>query len=161
MMKYLFFNETAIGRIALAEEDGAITNMFFEGQLLPEGWEERETALLRRAADELTEYLAGKRRVFTVPLAPAGTAFQRLVWAALQEIPYGETCTYKELAAAVGKPKACRAVGGANHRNPISVLIPCHRVIGANGTLVGYGGGLPMKQRLLALEHSEALVKQK
>ena len=98
------------------------------------------------------EYFAGARRVFTVPLAPAGTPFQRLVWDALREIPYGATATYGEIAAAVGSPKAFRAVGMANHQNPIFIAVPCHRVIGAGGKLVGYGGGLDMKEALLQME---------
>ena len=106
------------------------------------------------AIAELREYFAGERRTFTVPLAPAGTPFQLRVWRALLEIPYGETTSYGELAQRLGQPTASRAVGLANGSNPIPVIIPCHRVIGANGSLTGYGGGLPIKQRLLALERS-------
>ena len=108
--------------------------------------------LLDAAEAQLREYFAGARRTFDLPLAPHGTAFQQRVWAALRAIPYGETCTYGELAAAIGSPNASRAVGMANHRNPIPIIIPCHRVIGANGTLTGYAGGLEIKRKLLALE---------
>ncbi len=101
---------------------------------------------------QLCEYFGGRRKVFDLPLEPAGTEFQRKVWQALCEIPYGETRSYGEIARAVGNPNASRAVGAANHRNPIMIMIPCHRVIGASGALVGYGGGLPMKQYLLELE---------
>jgi methylated-DNA-[protein]-cysteine S-methyltransferase len=111
--------------------------------------DERALAPLRR---ELEEYFAGARREFDVELAPSGTPFQLEVWRALRAIPYGETASYGEIAAAVGQPGAARAVGGANNRNPIAIVIPCHRVIGASGSLTGYGGGLPRKQRLLALE---------
>jgi methylated-DNA-[protein]-cysteine S-methyltransferase len=103
---------------------------------------------------ELAEYFAGARHTFTLPLAPAGTAFQRAAWAALTAIPYGATCTYADQAAALNKPRAVRAVGGANGRNPIGILIPCHRVVGANGTLTGYAGGVDKKALLLRLEAS-------
>ena len=108
--------------------------------------------VLRQAVRELAEYFAGERQIFTVPVAPAGTPFQQQVWAALQRIPYGATCSYRAIAEAVGNPKACRAVGMANHRNPIPILIPCHRVVGANGALTGYASGLKIKSQLLQLE---------
>ncbi len=101
---------------------------------------------------QLREYFAGKRADFDLPLAPEGTEFQRSVWRNLQDIPYGETISYGELAKRVGNPKASRAVGAANGQNPIPIVIPCHRVIGANGKLTGFGGGLPTKEALLALE---------
>ena len=105
-----------------------------------------------RAAVQLEEYLNGKRRHFDLPLRPQGTEFQRSVWNALLTIPYGETRSYKEIAQAVENPKAFRAVGMANNKNPISIFIPCHSVIGSSGSLVGYGGGLELKKRLLELE---------
>lgn len=108
--------------------------------------------LLRRAVEELCEYFAGTRRDFTVPLAPAGTPFQQQVWAALREIPYGETSTYGRIAARIGRPSACRAVGMANNRNPIAIIIPCHRVVGSTGALTGYAAGLSVKEQLLRLE---------
>jgi methylated-DNA-[protein]-cysteine S-methyltransferase len=101
---------------------------------------------------QLREYFAGQRTRFDLPLHPAGTAFQRDVWSELQRIPYGETISYGELARRVGHPAAARAVGAANGANPIPIVIPCHRVIGANGKLTGFGGGIPVKQKLLALE---------
>jgi methylated-DNA-[protein]-cysteine S-methyltransferase len=104
------------------------------------------------AEAQLRSYFAGERTTFDLPLAPRGTPFQLRVWEALREIPYGETATYGELAAAVGKPSAVRAVGAANGSNPIAVIVPCHRVIGADGTLTGYGGGLERKRILLDLE---------
>ena len=108
--------------------------------------------VLRQAVEELREYFAGTRRAFTLPLAPAGTPFQQEVWAALREIPYGETRTYGQIAARIGRPKACRAVGMANNRNPIGIVVPCHRVVGASGALVGYAAGLAVKESLLRLE---------
>lgn len=101
---------------------------------------------------ELEEYFAGKRKTFSVPLSLHGTQFQKKVWTALCTIPYGETRSYSEIAEAVGNPKACRAVGMANNKNPILIIIPCHRVIGKDGSLVGYGSGLPIKEKLLKLE---------
>ena len=108
--------------------------------------------LIARAFRELNEYFAGIRTGFDLPLAPAGTPFQLRVWEALQRIPYGKTASYGEIAAAIGRPNASRAVGMANHRNPIPILIPCHRVIGADGSLTGYGSGLDLKRKLLDLE---------
>lgn len=111
-----------------------------------------DTALLQAARKQLTEYLAGTRKKFELPLHFHGTEFQQKVWKALQQIPYGETRSYGEMAAAVGNPKASRAIGGANNKNPIMIIVPCHRVIGADGSLVGFGGGLPVKKYLLDLE---------
>ena len=130
--------ETPIGPLTLQADEAAVTAIRFGA-----GGAE-DASPLRDAAEA--------RRTFDLPLAPHGTAFQQRVWAALRAIPYGETCTYGELAAAIGSPNASRAVGMANHRNPISIVIPCHRVIGANGTLTGYAGGLEIKRTLLALE---------
>ena len=111
-----------------------------------------DDAVLRGVRDQLGEYFAGRRRLFDIPLALEGTPFQQRVWNALCEIPYGETISYGELARRIGHPSAVRAVGLANGSNPIAIIVPCHRVIGANGTLTGYGGGLPTKARLLDLE---------
>jgi O-6-methylguanine DNA methyltransferase len=108
--------------------------------------------LLEAASAELEAYFRGELRRFTVPLDLRGTPFQTEVWQALQRVPYGKTASYKEIAAAVGRPRAVRAVGGANNRNPVPIVVPCHRIVGADGSLVGYGGGLPIKARLLALE---------
>ena len=133
--------ETPIGLLTLQADEAAVTAIRF-------GADGAQAA----AEAQLREYFAGTRRTFDLPLAPRGTAFQQRVWAALRAIPYGETCTYGELAAAIGSPSASRAVGMANHHNPIPIVIPCHRVIGANGTLTGYAGGLEIKRKLLALE---------
>ncbi|WP_067932607.1 methylated-DNA--[protein]-cysteine S-methyltransferase [Alicyclobacillus kakegawensis] len=113
---------------------------------------ERDDDRLENSRRQIAEYLQGQRRSFSLPLDVIGTDFQRQVWRQLAEIPYGRTCSYRDLAAAVGRPKAVRAVGMANHANPLPLVIPCHRVIGADGSLVGYGGGLEMKETLLRLE---------
>jgi len=112
--------------------------------------------VLARTAKQLDEYFAGTRRTFDVPLAPRGTGFQQRVWRALCAIPFGATCSYGELARTIGRPAASRAVGAANGRNPIAIIVPCHRVIGANGTLTGYGGGLATKSWLLDHERRHA-----
>jgi len=112
----------------------------------------RETPLLKRAGKQLMEYLAGERKEFDLPLALEGTEFQQAVWKALLSIPYGQTRSYSQIAASIGNPKACRAVGMANNRNPVAIIVPCHRVIGADGRLVGYGSGLDIKEKLLNLE---------
>jgi methylated-DNA-[protein]-cysteine S-methyltransferase len=148
-MKYAYSYKTPVGSLWLAEENGAITDLSFRSILKAE---EHETPLLKRAAGQLAEYFEGRRQAFDLPLDARGTAFQRAVWSALTDIPYGATRSYKEIAIAVGNEKACRAVGMANNKNPIAVIIPCHRVIGAGGGLTGYGGGLDIKEKLLDLE---------
>ncbi len=144
--------DTAIGKLFIAEKNGAITHLTFSDNKHPRDVLAGPSELTDRAALQVGEYLAGNRREFDLPLAPEGTDFQRAVWQALCEIPYGETRSYGQIAQRIGNPKACRAVGMANNRNPISIIIPCHRVIGANGALVGYGGGLHIKEHLLHLE---------
>lgn len=143
------YRKTPIGVIGLEETDGAVTRVVFGGK--PGG---TETSLIRKAFAQLDEYFSGKRQVFELPLNPVGTPFQRKVWDALCGIPYAQTVSYGEIAKRIGNPKASRAVGLANNRNPLSIFIPCHRVIGANGKLVGYGGGLPIKIFLLELERN-------
>lgn len=150
-MEYGFIYESPLGKIVLTENGTAITRLIFS-EVLPAGVNGRETPLLKKAAQELREYFAGSRQYFDLPLSPQGTDFQQKVWQALQDIPYGAVCSYQDIARAIGNEKACRAVGGANNRNPIAIIIPCHRVIGANGNLVGYGCGLHLKRKLLDLE---------
>ena len=145
-----------LGDIKITYTDEAITGI----EIGASGYNSSESmpsALSESAIEQLNEYFTGKRKEFELPLAPRGTPFQQKVWAQLQKIPYGQTRSYKDIAQAVGSPKAFRAVGMANNKNPIAIVIPCHRVIGADGSLVGYGGGLGMKQSLLDLEkrHSE------
>lgn len=148
--------DSPVGRLLIQAEDGAIT--LLERRTLPLA--PPQTPLLCQAAQSLESYFAGRLRSFSLPLAPRGTPFQQAVWAQLLQIPYGETRSYGALARALGKPGAARAVGMANHCNPISILIPCHRVIGADGSLTGYGGGLDMKRYLLKLEGADFLGKE-
>ncbi|HPL53961.1 MAG TPA: methylated-DNA--[protein]-cysteine S-methyltransferase [Bacillota bacterium] len=149
------FYESKIGRIGIAEKDGSISNVYISGDKLPEDAQLGETHLLKEAVRQLKSYFAGELKEFTLPLKPEGTEFMKKVWSALCEIPYGKTVSYKEIAEKVGVPKGARAVGIANNRNPIPIFIPCHRVIGADGSLTGYGGGLDMKKYLLELEGLE------
>lgn len=150
-MIYQFIYETVLGSVTFVEEDGALlaitTHRSYEGVI-------QETPLIQEAHRQLAEYLKGERQTFDLPLNPKGTDFQKRVWRALCDIPYGETRSYRQIAEAIGNPKAVRAVGMANNRNPITIVVPCHRVIGADGKLVGYGGGLEMKEFLLRLEKS-------
>jgi len=141
-------------KIIITEENNAITGVFFS-EKNPSGYIKAETPLIKKAASQIEEYLNGKRKKFSLPLAMHGTEFQMDVWRALQSIPYGETRSYKDIAELINRPKAVRAVGMANHRNPISIIVPCHRVIGHDGSLTGYGGGLPVKKFLLELERAQ------
>jgi methylated-DNA-[protein]-cysteine S-methyltransferase len=155
-MKNIFYYSTDIGRVGIADNGEAITNLYFDGEKIPQDTNIKETELIRKAAVQFQEYLAGKRKVFDIPLAMEGTPFQQTVWNALTAIPYGETRSYREVAESIGRPKACRAVGMANNKNPIAVFVPCHRVIGTNGKLVGYAGGLDLKAKLLDMEKQYA-----
>lgn len=141
--------DSPVGLLTLRAEDGALTAILFGDQRtgLP-----GSDQILDQAEAELKEYFAGERKEFAVPVRLTGTEFQKKVWAALAEIPYGRTATYGEIAERIGSPKACRAVGTANHHNPVPIIVPCHRVIGAGGSLTGYGGGLEVKAYLLTLE---------
>jgi methylated-DNA-[protein]-cysteine S-methyltransferase len=155
MTIYVAHIETKIGPLGIAEEDQFLTHLFFHRKKSPKNATEKWTPLLRKVAKEIEEYLRGKRKEFDIPLKLSGTEFQLSVWNALQTIPYGETRSYREIAEQIGNAKACRAVGMANHWNPIVIIVPCHRVIGADGSLTGFGGGLPLKQQLLELEAKE------
>lgn len=155
-MKTVFFYQTAIGEIGIMENGTAITNLYFVGKNEQPPVTIKETALLKEAGWQLKDYLGGKRKSFELPLDPAGTEFQLRVWQALQQIAYGQTQSYGEIAKSIGRPEAFRAVGMANSKNPISIFIPCHRVIGASGKLVGYAGGLDSKDYLLNLEKQHA-----
>ena len=154
-MTYTLQHETPVGPVTITATGEAVTQIRF-GTTVPEGSaavpETAATPLLLKAAAQLREYFAGTRRDFSLPLAPAGTPFQQSVWQALQTIPYGETRTYGHIAMQIGHNKSFRAVGMANNRNPIVIVIPCHRVLGYDGKLTGYAGGLDIKERLLALE---------
>ena len=155
-MKHWCRMPSPIGELLLVEQNGALTEIGFSSGRRParppaDGVEDSRP--LADVVRQLEEYFAGRRNAFDLPLAPQGTAFQQAVWRALQEIPYGKSASYAEIALAIDNPKAVRAVGLANGRNPIPVVIPCHRVIGKDGSLTGYGGGLPIKRKLLELEN--------
>lgn len=137
--------------VVVNDDDGALEAIYFEvrGEFL------RDEARCAEAVRQLDEYFHGSRTRFELKLAPKGTEFQRAVWHALEEVPYGQTVTYGEIARRIGKPSAVRAVGAANGANPIPIVVPCHRVVGADGTLTGYGGGLDIKRALLTIEHPQ------
>lgn len=148
--------DSPVGPLLIAGDDAGLQLIEFHAPRHPmsraDGWREGDNAVLRQAQVQLAEYFAGRRRGFDLPLAPRGTAFQRQVWWELANIPFGNTISYADLAMRVGRPTATRAVGAANGRNPLPIVLPCHRVIGADGSLTGFGGGLPTKQFLLQLE---------
>ena len=147
--------DSPIGELLLTAEDGAITGLHMSPFAIDPQWR-HDPAALTDARIQLEQYWAGERTEFELELAPAGTEFQQRVWAMLREIPYGETVSYGEQARRIGQPDAARAVGAANGQNPIAVIVPCHRVIGADGSLTGFGGGLERKRLLLDLEADTA-----
>lgn len=151
-MKSLFFYQTSIGKIGIAENGNAITNLYFHDDIIPDDTVVKETELLKDAGRQLEDYFSGKRKHFELPLEPSGTEFMLNVWKTLQKIPYEQTRNYQEIAQIIGNENASRAVGLANNKNPIPVIIPCHRVIGKDGKLTGYRGGLNIKDYLLKLE---------
>jgi methylated-DNA-[protein]-cysteine S-methyltransferase len=153
-------HKTPVGTLTLISDGEAITGLEFENakhpaQKCPRGSDK----IIDKVKRELDAYFAGKLKVFTVPVRPQGTPFQHAAWKALQKIPYGATRSYGDQARAIGKPKAVRAIGAANGRNPIAIIIPCHRVIGADGSLTGFGGGMETKQFLLGLEQGQTLLR--
>ena len=151
--------DSPVGLLTLAGRDGRLRHLRMVDQTYEpsrEGWE-RDDAAFPDAVDQLTAYFAGDLTEFELELDMVGTQFQRRVWEALQTIPYGETCAYGEIARQIGSPSGSRAVGLANGHNPIGIIVPCHRVIGANGSLTGYGGGLDRKRALLELEKSRTM----
>ena len=152
-MQYYYSYHTSIGEIWIVEEDGFIVNVKYTLDI--SNIKERETPLIKKTYHQIAEYLKNKRETFDIPLRLKGTKFQQRVWAALQTIPYGEVWSYKHLAKVIDCPKGCRAVGNANNRNPIAIIIPCHRVVGINGELVGYAGGINIKKQLLDIEQNE------
>lgn len=151
-MRNIWYYDFPIGTLAIAEDGAGITNVFFKGEETPKEFMEQETPLLQKAAEQLREYFEGRRNAFDLTLSLCGTKFQQADWQALQTIPYGETRSYKQIAEQIGNPKACRAVGMANNRNPVMIIVPCHRVVGHDGKMVGYAGGLDTKKYLLELE---------
>jgi len=156
VMRYRWV-ESPLGPLLIAGDDDGLGAIFFDREgrrAVPEPDWIDDDGLLEDPASQLEAYFAGRLVRFDLDLAPEGTAFQIAVWKAVETIPYGETVTYQEIATRIGKPKAVRAVGAANGANPLPIVIPCHRVIGSDGSLTGYGGGLDLKARLLKLEHS-------
>lgn len=171
-MRYGCYMDSPVGKLQLVEKDGSLTHVLFCSRREPKppggnGHEvlakvagktvyftEECTPLLKKVKKELEEYFAGKRRTFTIPMDPEGTPFQRKAWEGLRTIPYGQTRTYKQMAEYAQCPLGYRAIGMANNKNPISIIVPCHRVIGSDGKLVGFGGGLDKKELLLELEKS-------
>jgi len=165
-MRYKCYLRTPIGMLGIEEEDGAVTALYLKEECLSEGCADEnqenqisESVLLRKVSAQLTEYFEGRRKEFDIPINPQGTEFQKKVWKTLCDIPYGETRTYGDIAVQIGNSKATRAVGGANNKNPIMLLIPCHRVIGADGSLTGFGCGLNVKECLLNLEKNGSMMQ--
>jgi len=162
-MKNLCYINSPVGSLGIIEDKRKIAGIFFKnGKKAPKPGADLimgETPLIRKTAAQLEEYFNGKRKTFDVPLFLEGSVFQLNIWKVLQKIPYGETRSYKEVASMAGNAKACRAAGMANNRNPIAIVVPCHRVIGADGSLTGYGGGLEKKRYLLELEGSIGISK--
>ena len=147
--------DSPVGPLMLAADEAGLRHIEFRDNRHPadrSDWHGGDSEVLQAAEAQLGEYFAGQRRVFDLPLAPRGTDFQLCVWRALAQIPYGETISYAQLAQRLGNPNGTRAVGAANGRNPLPIVLPCHRVIGADGGLTGFGGGLPTKELLLRLE---------
>ncbi|MDR2006028.1 MAG: methylated-DNA--[protein]-cysteine S-methyltransferase [Acidaminococcales bacterium] len=151
-ISFKYRHKTPLGVFSIIEQKGALTGLYLNKEHAEPDFACRKTPLIAETIKQLDEYLAGDRKEFELPLAPAGTEFQQKVWQALRTIGYGSTLSYQALAEKIGNPKACRAVGGANNKNPIIIIIPCHRVIGKDNSLTGFGAGLDVKAKLLALE---------
>ena len=152
-MKSAFYYKTCIGEICISEENGKIVELnIFSGTRLKENIQ--ETDLIKKTKTQLDEYFSGTRRNFDLPINIQTSEFRYKVWSELLKIPYGKTCSYRDIAVKIGNPNACRAVGNAIHLNPIMIIIPCHRVIGSNGSMTGYAWGIDVKRHLLDLENS-------
>ena len=149
-MKFGKIYDTSIGKINIIQEGEYIVKIGFDKEL--KDIEIKETKLILKTISEIKEYIEGKRKKFDIPIKLQGTEFQKKVWNELLKIPYGETCSYKDIAIRINNEKGVRAVGMANHNNPIAIIVPCHRVIGKNGKLVGYAGGIDIKSKLLEIE---------
>ena len=157
MTTYYCIHNSPIGKLLILGREDMVTEIRFENS-----WTTKDTAdyslnntVFAQTISQLNEYFKGTRKIFTVPIAPIGTIFQKTVWRQLTKIPYGTTLSYGDIAEQINNPKGCRAVGMANGKNPIPIIIPCHRVIGKNGTLTGFGGGIDVKQQLLNIEQSK------
>ena len=158
-MNYYYDYRFPIGVLTIEEDGHGICGIYFGTKRLD--GEKKNTERIREAALQLSQYFDGRRKKFDLKLSYHGTEFQQKVWKELTKIPYGTTCTYKDIAEKVGIPKGCRAVGMANDKNPIGIVVPCHRVIGMNGSLTGYAGGLEMKEYLLELERRHQKIKER
>jgi methylated-DNA-[protein]-cysteine S-methyltransferase len=154
-MTYYCYFTSPIGKLLLVGTKNGLAELHFPTEAaakeIPPDWQLDKTKFTT-AIEQLEEYFAGRRKIFDLKLAPSGTPFQLSVWQALQQVPYGTTASYGEIARKIGNPKACRAIGMANHHNPLPIVIPCHRIIGKDGSLTGFGGGLDLKRQLLELE---------
>ena len=153
-MKSKIHYKSPVGMLCIEEEEGFIVALYLDANMntSSDTSSDKETIVLKEAVTQLDRYFKGERKDFDLPIKLKGTEFQMKVWAALQTIPYGETCSYGDLAKKIGNSKASRAVGGANNKNPIMIIVPCHRVIGADGRMVGFGAGIAVKEYLLNLE---------
>lgn len=155
-MKQYCYYQSPIGKLLLVGTDGILEELHFPSSLeqvkIAEEWQNDE-ASFKQTLQQLGEYFAGNRQKFDLKISPKGTAFQERVWQELCQIPFGRTASYGEIAERIGNPKACRAIGMANAKNPIPIIVPCHRVIGKDGSLTGFGGGLDIKEQLLKLEN--------
>ena len=155
VVKHYCYYDSPIGKLLLVGADALLEELHFPSELsqreIPDDWQCDEP-FFKQVLLQLGEYFAGRRQQFDLPIAPQGTIFQQSVWEELRKIPFGQTASYGEIAERIGNPKACRAVGLANAKNPLPIIVPCHRVIGKNGALTGFGGGLELKQQLLDLE---------
>lgn len=149
----VFFYETKLGAIGIEENNGFISNVYFGKENISKDINVKETDILKEASSQLNKYINGEIKEFNLPLSPKGTEFMNEVWASLCKVPYGEVLTYKEMGEMIGRPKAARAVGLACNRNPIPIFIPCHRIVGSNGKLTGYLGGIDIKEKLLNIEN--------
>ena len=158
MSKFYTYHQTDIGELLLVGSEQALVEIHFPKTWTPTNLTgcTRNPLQFTQATTQLDEYFRGERQKFHLPLEPVGTQFQKQVWQELIQIPYGTTCSYGEIARRINNPKGCRAVGMANNKNPIPIIIPCHRVIGKNGSLTGFGGGLDVKQQLLDLEEKNS-----
>jgi methylated-DNA-[protein]-cysteine S-methyltransferase len=156
----IWYYEYPVGIIGIGTADDAVVSIFFGNKEMAAGEQLKQTPLQKTAAEEIAEYFAGRRKQFNVPIRLNGTPFQKAVWNALLTIPFGETRSYTDIARQIGNEKAVRAVGMANNRNKISIIVPCHRVIGRNGDLVGYASGLTIKKQLLDIEKFTRFIVQ-
>ena len=154
-MLFCYFYRTGIGMVCIEETNSEISHIYFEDEPVDEFIDVAETELIRECYNQLNEYFKGERRRFTVPFTISGTEFQQEVYRLLLEVPYGRTASYSEIALKMGMPRGARAVGGAVNRNPVPIIIPCHRIVGKDGSLTGYAGGLAIKEKLLELESNE------